>query len=196
MNIWITTDLHFKKSQFEFLVENQDKYDILTINGDLLNQRIDFEKQTKWINSLFRKIKKPVFICSGNHDLDAEMEFNWLYGDNLILDNKIKTINGIKFGVVPFMGADFSKFYDCDILLYHIPPKNTKTATLKTGMDLGCDEVYQALKHKIIKPKYLLCGHLHTTLSKEDTINQTKIINPNAKPNAQDPLVYELNIKG
>ena len=56
MNIWITTDLHFNKFQFEFLVKQQDKYDILTINGDLLDSREDFNIQTKWINKTLNSI--------------------------------------------------------------------------------------------------------------------------------------------
>lgn len=197
MKIWITTDLHFKKSQFEFLVAQQNKYDVLTINGDLLKSPKNFEVETSWINQTLAKINKPIFICSGNHDLDEDLNCNWLRGDNLILDNKTKTIDNIKFGVIPYIGADFSRFYDCDILLYHVPPKNTKTAQVqgkRLVQDLGCDEVYQALKHNIIKPKYLFCGHLHKTLATKDVINNTTIINPNAKPNADEPLVYELDV--
>jgi Icc-related predicted phosphoesterase len=197
MNIWITTDLHFNKFQFEFLVKQQDKYDILTINGDLLDSREDFNIQTKWINKTLNSINKPVFICSGNHDLDDEMNCNWLSGKNLILDNRTKTINGVKFGVAPYMDADFSKFYDCNILLYHIPPKNTQTAKVKGKrfiQDLGCEMVYEALKHNIIQPEYLLCGHLHKTLATTDTINATTIINPNARPKAAKPLIFTLKI--
>lgn len=198
MKIWVTTDLHFRQSQFKFLVAHQNEYDVLTINGDLLKSPKNFEAETIWINQTLAKINKPIFICSGNHDLDQNMDCHWLHGDNLILDNRIKTIEGIKFGVVPYMGADFTKFYNCDIVLYHIPPKNTKTSKVKGErftQDSGCEAVYQALKHNIIKPKYLLCGHLHKTLDIKDTINKTVIINPNANPSRDEPLVYKLDFK-
>ena len=199
MKIWITGDLHFNTTWFKYLLKQQNNYDILCLTGDLLDLTAgNFSEQSKWIANFLTNFSKPIFICSGNHDLDKNMEFNWLsgIGDNITLDNRIKTIEGVKFGVMPYLGADISRFYDCDILLHHIPPANTKTAKnrSKGSKDFGDDELYQVLKHKIITPKYLLCGHVEQPLNQTDQINKTTIINPGVTAGELELEVYSLVI--
>ena len=43
-------------------------------------------------------------------------------------DGAIKTINGVKFGCVPYLCDDLLEFAECDILLTHVPPAKTSTS--------------------------------------------------------------------
>jgi predicted phosphodiesterase len=113
MNIWLTGDLHFNKKQFEYLLKNENKYDILCLAGDLLNHKLgSFKTQTTWISDFLQKFEKPILLCSGNHDIDKDNEFNWLDNcnkTNLYLDNRKPKINNIRFGVMPYMSAEYSR---------------------------------------------------------------------------------------
>ncbi|WXG59858.1 hypothetical protein VB002_13045 [Campylobacter concisus] len=77
-----------------------------------------------WLKSF----KKPVFVCSGNHD----MPLSWLNSINGIYsDGTIKTINGVKFGCAPYLRDDLLEFAECDILLTHVPQQRQIRASAK-----------------------------------------------------------------
>lgn len=201
MNIWLTGDLHFNTTQFKYLLAQQDKYDVLCLAGDLLNIKVgSFTEQTQWISNFLEKFTKPILCCSGNHDLDSNNNFHWLDNCskvNLYLDNRKPKINGVRFGVMPYLDVNYSRFYDCEILLTHVPPKHTLTAQegdTDNFTDWGDEELYEMLKHRILSPKYLLCGHVERPLQTTDTIGKTKIINPGANHINDKPCVYEIQM--
>ncbi|MGJ0355102.1 metallophosphoesterase family protein [Aliarcobacter cryaerophilus] len=181
MKILHTTYLHFNKQWFKWIEAQQNKYDIFCITGDFLNDSKDetLLEQIEWITIWMKLFKKPLFVCSGNHDIEELENEDWLYKiPNVYSDNSIKTINGIKFGCIPYIAPNFIEFHECDIFLYHLPPSNTTTSTHnKTNKDWGDKELSRLLKKKIISPKIILCGHLHHPTDTIDKINNTKIYN-------------------
>jgi len=89
------------------------------------------QEQINWITTWIKKFQKPLFVCSGNHDIEelsCEEWLNHIDTTNYYPDNAVKTINNITFGCYPYVGADgFYNFDECDVFLTHEPPKHTKT---------------------------------------------------------------------
>ena len=181
MKILHTTDLHFTKHWFTWIASQQNNYDVFCITGDFLESSKDESllEQIEWITNWMKSFQKPLFVCSGNHDIEELENEDWLNQiPNVYSDNSIKTINGIKFGCVPYIAPDFFEFDECDILLYHLPPAQSKTAIHnETNADWGDKEIARFLQKKILKPKVLLCGHMHHPINTTDKINNTMIYN-------------------
>ena len=61
------SDLHFGAGYFDYILALQDKFDIFCFSGDFLYKESAQEKEQTalWLKSF----KKPVFVCSGNHDM-------------------------------------------------------------------------------------------------------------------------------
>ena len=200
MKILHTTDLHFNKKWFQWISKQQDKFDIFCISGDFLESSKDetLLEQIKWVTTWIKKFHKPLFVCSGNHDieeLDSEEWLNKIDTSNYYADNTIKTIDNLKFGCYPYIGADgYFEFDECDVLITHIPPANTKTSTNRNNDDWGDKELYSAIKNKIINPKILLCGHMHRPIKTIDKINNTTIYNSGANKYSDVPKHHKIEI--
>jgi Icc-related predicted phosphoesterase len=181
MKILHTTDLHFNKHWFTWITSQQNNYDVFCITGDFLESSKDetLMEQIEWVTNWMKSFQKPLFVCSGNHDIEELENEDWLGKiSNVYSDNTIKTINGIKFGCVPYIAPDFLEFDKCDVVLYHLPPACTKTATHKiTKEDWGDKELSRAIQKGIIQAKVLLCGHMHHPINKIDKIKNTTIYN-------------------
>lgn len=200
MKILHTTDLHFNKKWFEWIEQQQNNFDIFCISGDFLESSKDetLKEQIEWITQRIKKFKKPLFTCSGNHDIGELDDEKWLLNidfSNYYSDNTIKTIENVKFGCYPYIGADgYFEFDECDVLITHVPPVKTKTSIHKNGTDWGDKELYNAIKNKIISPKILLCGHIHKPLVTVDTLKNTTIFNPGVNVNSEMPEHHKIEI--
>lgn len=198
MKILHTTDLHFNKNWFTWIASQQKNYDVFCITGDFLESSKDetLLEQIEWISSWMKSFKKPLFVCSGNHDIEELENEDWLNQiPNVYSDNSIKTINGIKFGCIPYIAPDFFEFDECDILLYHLPPAQSKTAIHKTtNVDWGDKEVARLLQKKILRPKVLLCGHMHYPTDTIDTVSKSMIYNPGVDQYKEIPNHFIIKI--
>ena len=198
MKILHTTDLHFNKNWFTWIALQQNNYDVFCITGDFLESSKDetLLEQIEWISSWMKSFKKPLFVCSGNHDIEELENEDWLNQiPNVYSDNSIKTINGIKFGCIPYIAPDFFEFDECDILLYHLPPAQSKTAIHnKTNADWGDKEIARFLQKKILKPKVLLCGHMHYPIDRIDKIGNTTVYNTGVDKNNEIPNHHIIKI--
>jgi len=200
LKILHTTDLHFNKKWFEWIEQQQNNFDIFCISGDFLESSKDetLKEQIEWITQRIKKFKKPLFTCSGNHDIGELDDEKWLLNidfSNYYSDNTIKTIENVKFGCYPYIGADgYFEFDECDVLITHVPPVKTKTSIHKNGTDWGDKELYNAIKNKIISPKILLCGHIHKPLVTVDTLKNTTIFNPGVNVNSEMPEHHKIEI--
>ena len=192
------TDLHFNKKWFEWLYEQQNSYDILCISGDFLEPKKmePLEVQIKWITNKLLEFKKPLFACSGNHDVELPHRQRWLEEiESVYADGRIVQTGGVKIGCIPYIAPDFMEFGECDVVLYHLPPSKTKTAVnRKDGNDWGDKELYRVLKNGLFFPKTLLCGHNHHPLFTTDTIGETTISNPGSNKHSDIPnyAIFEL----
>lgn len=198
MKILHTTDLHFTKHWFTWIASQQNNYDVFCITGDFLESSKDetLLEQIEWISSWMKSFKKPLFVCSGNHDIEELENEDWLNQiPNVYSDNSIKTINGIKFGCIPYIAPDFFEFDECDILLYHLPPAQSKTAIHnETNADWGDKEIARFLQKKILKPKVLLCGHMHYPIDRIDKIGNTTVYNTGVDKNNEIPNHHIIKI--
>jgi len=116
---------------------------------------------------------------------------NWvakINNSHVFSDNRIHTLKGIRFGMVPYAyEGSLSRFYECDILLHHEPPAFTETSCDKNG-DWGNKDLYISLSNKIIQPKIILSGHVHKPKKHQATIYKTTIYNPGATFRQKIPL--------
>ena len=198
MKILHTTDLHFNKNWFTWIASQQNNYDVFCITGDFLESSKDetLLEQIEWISSWMKSFKKPLFVCSGNHDIEELENEDWLNQiPNVYSDNSIKTINGIKFGCIPYIAPDFFEFDECDILLYHLPPAQSKTAIHdETNADWGDKEIARLFQKSILKPKVLLCGHMHYPIDRIDKIGNTTVYNTGVDKNNEIPNHHIIKI--
>ena len=184
MRILHTSDLHFNTQWFDWIAKQQDSYDVFVISGDFLesSKETPLLEQIAWVSSWIKAFQKPLFVCSGNHDIeefDNEEWLNVIDTSNYYTDNSKKTIEGIRFGCYPYIGAEgYYDFDNVDVLITHVPPSNTDTAIdNETGADWGDRELYGALKRKIIKPKVILCGHQHHPIHSKYLLENTELYN-------------------
>jgi len=116
----------------------------------------------------------------------AEFWMDKIHNKWVHTDNSISHIKHITIGCAPCNDASLVDFHKCDILLHHLPPENTSTSIQK-GKDWGCSDLYLALKHGHISPRYVLCGHVHHPKANQDVIRNTIILNPGATFNSAEP---------
>jgi predicted MPP superfamily phosphohydrolase len=72
MKLLFATDLHYSLKQFDWLVANAGRYDLVVLGGDLLDlsSAVDIEVQIVVIEKYLHRIRAhaPMLVCSGNHD--------------------------------------------------------------------------------------------------------------------------------
>jgi Icc-related predicted phosphoesterase len=191
MKILHVSDLHYNKSYFEWVVREQDNYDVICMTGDFLDEQLgDEEEQVEWVVNWIKSIKTPLFVCSGNHDVNIENSENWLNKiekKDYYCDGTRVEIMGVKIACAPYENYEGFDDFDCDVLLNHLPPSQTKTAITKDGEDWGDRQLYRALKYQLIRPKIVLSGHVHSPQSRIDELYGVQVYNPaleivNSKP--------------
>ena len=212
MKVEHLTDLHFNRSLCEWF-QKHSCGDIICISGDLIDDShhcvFSPKQQIVWYRDWLQHFTQPVFICSGNHDVEedesttfdeswsdldfmADDEFddfpldlpsprkNWireLAGNGIFVDGSITDYMGLKIGCVGYEDRELARFYQCDILLHHLPPSQTPTS-VRNGEDWGCKNLRSAIELGEIHPKLVLCGHVHRPQKNDCTIRNTRILNP------------------
>ena len=180
MKILVAGDLHFQKEKFESLNRLSIDCDVLCLTGDYLDDRLaDREDQIEWVSKWVLSNPKPIVMCSGNHDLDDLAECDWVYNlasKTVKIDNSIWTHRGVNFGAVPYIGARYSQFANCQVIVCHVPPSNTKTSQ-QDGIEFGDDDLYFSITRGVIRPGYVFCGHVEKPDKAMDRIGDTKIVN-------------------
>lgn len=197
MKILHATDLHFHQEWFAYIAHHQHDVDVICLTGDFLEEshEVSIEEQIAWISAWMRTLKVPLFVCSGNHDIDSD-EGAWLSRvESAYSDTHQATIKGVRFGCVPYIAPDFMEYDACDVLLYHLPPAKTTTALhQKTNADWGDLELHGLLKRRLISPKVLLCGHMHAPKERIDTLGATRIYNAGVDEDAAVPLHHIITL--
>ena len=196
MKIFHATDLHFTQAWFTYITDAQKEVDAICLTGDFLDPQHDVSipEQIRWIRTWMRTISVPLLVCSGNHDIEEDA--SWLETlEHAYGDTRSVTLQGVRFGCVPYIAPDFLEFDECDVLLYHLPPAKTATALhQKKQEDWGDSELARLLKHQLLAPKVVLCGHMHTPQNTTDTVNRTRIYNPGVGTNPSIPNHHLIDI--
>jgi len=211
MRLLHVTDIHFDKSVFEWILKRAGDFEAVCLTGDFVSESVEVEetheKQIMWIMAWLEGLQKPVFLCSGNHDVlepDLRTEFleeffaeddeyveifsqpempqekTWL--SNIVVpgvyaDGAIVDFNGVKIGCMAYQEEDHYKFQKCDILLSHVPPAKAKVSVGQFG-DYGCPKLRRSIQTGLLDPDYLLSGHIHIPVSNIDKLNGVKLVNP------------------
>ncbi len=208
MKLLVVADLHYSLKQFDWIVAQSEFYDAVVLAGDLLDisSHLDLEVQILVVRKYLRRIagKTPVFVCSGNHDLDARNQhyeahaewLNYLDGRNLYVDGRSLVVDRINFTVFPWWDGPKTReelvelFEQGDearkrekvpwVWIYHSPPFGTKTSW--TGRkDFG--DRYLSEWIKTYQPDLVLSGHIHNAPFHNggawvDRIENTWVFNP------------------
>ena len=192
MKILHATDLHYNKSWFKFIKNLESNFDIVCITGDFIDafDQTGIAPQIAYVSEWLASFNKPIFVCSGNHDVGLAYEQEWLNDiPNIYADNAVKEINGVKFGCAPYLKPDYAKFAQCDVLLSHVPPTYTKASVGYSGDDYGSEKLYNAIGKQVITPKILLCGHIHNLIKNICRLKHTTIYNPSCDKNLKEPKI-------
>ncbi len=198
MKILHTTDLHFNKGWFEWVALQQKSFDLFCITGDFLepSSSESLSEQIAWVSQWMKAFKKPLFICSGNHDIEVAENQEWFnHITSIYSDNTIQTIEGITFGCIPYTDPEFDAFGECDVVLYHLPPAYTKTSYHeKKHEERGDRTFYKKIKEKVLTPSIVLCGHVHKPTDTRDMLDDILIYNPGVNKKSPIPNHFCIDI--
>ena len=192
------TDLHEDRHKLQELVERASKPDIdfVICLGDIST----FGRGLKIVLENFNKLGKKMYVLPGNHEENLELgevlkEFeNCIYFHEQALKMDGYVFLGYGGGGFAQEDADFrkisrswyGKFNGEKIVLFtHMPPFGNKTDFLESHGHVGNKDYRKFIER--IKPKLVICGHLHETVGEVDKIGNSKVVNP-----GWDGMVIEL----
>ena len=71
MKILHATDLHFNQRWFKFIKDIESNFDVVCITGDFIDAFDEggIVSQIAYVSERLANFNKPVFVCSGNHDV-------------------------------------------------------------------------------------------------------------------------------
>lgn len=197
MKILHATDLHFVKSWYDYLLSIEKDYDVVCVTGDLVdgNDPKGIDYQIKQVVTMLYCFKKPLFVCSGNHDVGLPYDEYWLEGVvGVFGDNSIHNLNGITFGCATCLNPQYATFSNCDVLLSHYPPAYTKASCDIGGGDYGSEKLYNSIAKGIIAPKIILCGHIHRPRKNICRFKNSVIYNPGCDFKSKIPRINSIEI--
>ena len=93
MKILHATDLHFNQRWFKFIKDIESNFDVVCITGDFIDAFDEggIAPQIAYVSKWITNFTKPVFVCSGNHDVGLAYEQEWLNDiPNIYADNAVK----------------------------------------------------------------------------------------------------------
>jgi Icc-related predicted phosphoesterase len=188
MKLLAFVDLHGDAGCLKRLIKrakNKD-IDLVVTAGDLTM----FEDHMRHILRKLNSIGKKVLIIPGNHESEKNLRDAVKSYENCVEFNK----KAVKVGGYVFLGYGEGGFSLNDpefrkvsrgwygkyqkekvILVLHGPPFGTRLDKID-GKYVGNKDFRKFIER--IKPKMVICGHLHETAGKIDKIGKTKVINP------------------
>ena len=182
MRILLTSDLHYKLRQYDWLIGAAARFDAVVIAGDHIDAQLQVPSgvQIAALCASFSAVaqKSRLLVCSGNHDLNAwddkgEKVANWLSAARsaaLAVDGDTVTIGDTLFTVCPWWDGPYARVGVAQMLevaaqqrsgrwiwVYHAPPEGLLSWTGKRHYG---DAVLPELI-KRFSPTAVLCGHIH-----------------------------------
>ena len=203
MRILLTSDLHYKLRQYDWLIGAAAAFDVVVIAGDHVDAFLPVppDVQIAALSATLTAVarRSRLLVCSGNHDLNArnaagEKTADWLAAlrsSAAAVDGDSVTIGDTLFTVCPWWDGppaqwdvervldDASRRRDGPwVWVYHAPPLGPLSWT---GRRHYGDVVLAELigRHS---PTAVLCGHIHEAPFKRDgswvdRIGQTWLFN-------------------
>ena len=182
MRILLTSDLHYKLRQYDWLIGAAAAFDAVVIAGDHIDASLPVPSivQIAALSASFTAVaqKTRLLVCSGNHDLNArnsegEKTADWLgavRNGALAVDGDTVGVADTLFTVCPWWDGPSARAGVEDMLeraaerrtgrwvwVYHAPPEGLLSWT-------GKRHYGDAVLPELIKrhaPTAVLCGHIH-----------------------------------
>ncbi|HEY1460155.1 MAG TPA: metallophosphoesterase [Casimicrobiaceae bacterium] len=203
MRILLTSDLHYRLRQYDWVIGAASSFDAVVIAGDHIDSFLAVPSvvQIAALSASFVAVAQQshLLVCSGNHDLNArnaggEMTADWLgvlRSDALAVDGDSVDIGGTLFTVCPWwdgphareniermLEAASKRHPEAWVWVYHAPPES---ALSWTGKRHYGDAVLADLVRRY-SPTAVLCGHIHEAPFRKggswvDRLDQTWLFN-------------------
>jgi Icc-related predicted phosphoesterase len=182
MKILITADLHYNLKQYDWLVRNAARFDLVILAGDLLDAfspddaRVQIAVVAKYLRRLSGLTR--LIVSSGNHDLDGrgsdgERTARWMAkvrDAGIATDGDALNLDGTLFTICPWwdgplarerIGAQLERDAAVQksrwIWVYHAPPIGSRIS--HEIREFGEPELAQWIDQ--YKPDLVFCGHVH-----------------------------------
>ncbi len=205
MKILAVSDLHFGLTQFDWLVQQAEHYELVIIAGDLLDLggHLDLDSQITVVVKYLRAIsqKTRLLVCSGNHDGDEKNEAQefiarWLRrvrAAGLVVDGGAVEVGGLRLSVCPWWDGPstreaMQKFLRAEqghspatwLWVHHAPPDGVGVSW--TGKEHAGDAFLVGIIQEL-RPDFVFSGHIHNSPFREggawaSRIGQTWVFNP------------------
>jgi Icc-related predicted phosphoesterase len=220
MKILAVSDLHFGLKQFDWVVQQAERYDLVIIAGDLLDigGHLDLDSQITIVVKYLRTIsaKTRLLVCSGNHDGDEKndaQEFiaSWLQrvrSAGLVVDGGSTEVDGLRLSVCPwwdgpatratmqqFLRAEHSSSPRSWLWVHHAPPDGVGVSW--TGKEHAGDTFLVAIINEL-SPDFVFSGHIHNSPFRTGgawaaRVGRTWVFNP-GKQLGSPPAYIELDL--
>lgn len=187
MKILAFSDLHGNAKAAKTIVAASAAADLVIAAGDFCNFQMSLPESL----ALLTEIPCPILAVSGNHETvetltaAAPPQMTVLHGQSTEIGRL--TIFGLGYGIpgqpTQSWSADLTEqqateyFDECataDIIISHSPPKNLADR-IYTGAHVGSTALRTATER--LKPRYLLCGHIHEAWGQTGAIGETLVHN-------------------
>ncbi|MEM0967545.1 MAG: metallophosphoesterase [Verrucomicrobiota bacterium] len=185
MKLLVVSDLHFALPQMDWLMSNAERYDAVIIAGDLLDiaGRIPIGNQIVIVLKYLERIseRRPLLVCSGNHDGDSvtmhnEYVASWLEQANNVqtfVDGESTRLGDMLVTILPwwdgpetrremdeFLEKEGKKESPLWLWLHHAPPQGSPISW--TGKkDAGDPNLNRLIAR--YRPDFVFCGHIHNS---------------------------------
>jgi len=205
VKILFVADLHYALKQFDWLMGNAARFDVVVIGGDLLDlgSALEIDVQIVVMEKYLARLGEQtrVIVSSGNHDGDERLATNesvcrWLQevkGGQLFADGDSLEIGDTLITICPWWDGPVTReeiekllAKDADrpkskwIWIHHSPPDNSPVSW--AGKKFGGDEFLGGWIERY-KPDMVLSGHIHNAPfiqhgSWIDRLGKTWVFNP------------------
>ena len=190
INLTFISDTHGSHNNKKLVISGGD---IIVHCGDVskMGRQEEIEDFADWFSSLPYKHK---IMTPGNHDFMFEKNYETAkriieHRGIICLIDEGKEVEGIKFWGSPitpwfhnwafnrYRGSEIEQHWNkipegTDVLITHGPPAyQDDLSTVSEGEDVGCEDLYKAIKR--VNPKINCFGHIHEgygTLKDETTL--------------------------
>lgn len=189
MKLLLFSDLHADVAAAKCLVEMAQFADVVVGAGDFGNMRREVDRTI----SVLRAIEKPAVLVAGNNESTEELRDacrDWPIAR--VLHGNGVTIQGVDFfgigggiPVTPFgsWSYDFTEAQAIEllanapsgcVLVSHSPPQGCVDVSSR-GLRLGSTAVRETILR--VKPRLVVCGHIHESAGKQAPLDATMVIN-------------------
>ncbi len=221
MKLLAVSDLHFGRTQFDWVTQQAGRYAAVIIAGDLLDLggHLDLDSQITVVTKYLRTIstRTRLLVCSGTHDGDEKNEHQeytarWLQrvrAAGLAVDGGSASFDGLHVSICPWWDGPatretMERFLHAEstvasgrtwLWVHHAPPDGVGVSWDGKG-HLGDPRLVETI-HKL-QPDLVFSGHIHNSPFRDGgawaaRLGRTWVFNP-GKQLGVPPAFIELDL--